>query len=147
MAHTVNIFKMLDGDSHVVLHCFMQSDGLSPELTNFVLLDPKLDVSPPMPRMQDFIVKQLWYEMAGVNTTLAFDAPTPWPFWTLTPGVDSYHDWRSFGGIRDHSSSATLGLDSTGKLLISTRGLSQLGNGGAFVLYLEKRDRPNPQVN
>lgn len=144
MAHTVNVFKMFDGPSHIVLHCFMQSDGISADLVNFVLFDPSVDAVPVMPRRQDLIVKQLWYEVGGFNITFAFDAVTPWPFWTLTPGVDSYHDWRFFGGIRDHAS-AVAGIDATGKLLMSTQGLSVANASGAFVLWLEKRDRPNPQ--
>lgn len=147
MAHTVNIFKMFDGPSHVVLHCFLQSDGLSAELTNFVLLDPMVDLDPVMSHRQNLIVKQLWYEISGFTATFAFDAPTPWPFWTLTPGVDSSHDWRFFGGIRDHASAGTLGLDASGKLLISTQGLTAPTSCGAFVLWLEKRDRLDPQPN
>ena len=39
----------------------------------------------------------------------------------------------------------TGGLNSDGKLLISTNGFTDVGDTASFVLWLEKRDRPNPQ--
>jgi len=98
-----------------------------------------------MPRQQDLLVKQIWYELTGFSVRLAFNSTTPWEFWTLAPGASLYHDWRFFGGIRDNSDPDGLGLDSDGKLLISTTGLSNTGASGAFVLWMERRNRPNPQ--
>lgn len=144
MANLVQPFKIMDGESHVTLHYFLQADGLEGELDNFVLLDPAVDLVPTMPKRQDLILKQIWYEVSGFTATLAFNALQPWPFWTLTPGVNTQHDWRFFGGIRDNSSSP-LGLDSDGKLLISTNGFTSPSASGALVLWLEKRNRPNPQ--
>lgn len=144
MANTISKMMIMDGPSHVTLHCFMQSDGASGDLTNYVLLDPATELTPAMPRRQDLILKQIWYELAGYTLTFAFDGLAPWPFWTLNEGSNVQHDWRFFGGIRDNSS-APLGLDSTGKLLISTQGFTSAADSGAFVLWLEKRDRPNPQ--
>lgn len=145
MAHAVNVFKVMDGPSHVTLHCFIQGDGASGELSNYVLLDPSTDLVPAMPKRQDLILKQVWYEMPGFSLTFAFNATTPWPFWTLAPNLGVHHDWRFFGGLRDHSDMPGFGLDSDGKLLISTKGLSASADSAAFVLWLEKRDRPNPQ--
>ena len=144
MAHSVNKFLILDGPSHVTLHCTLESDGDSPDLTNYVLLDPTTELVPQMPARQDLILKQIWYELNGLTVTFAFNALTPWTFWTLTPGASLRHDWRFFGGLRDRSS-AVAGLDSTGELLISTQGLSTSTARGSFVLWLEKRDRANPQ--
>ena len=147
MAHTVNIFKIMDGPSHVTLHCFIQGDGASGDLSNFVLLDPSTDLTPAMPTRQDLILKQIWYEMTGFSLTFSFNAITPWPFWTLTQGASLHHDWRFFGGLRDHSDSAGFGLTSDGKLMISTKDLSASNDSASFVLWLEKRDRPNPQLD
>jgi len=145
MAIIVNKFKIMDGPSHVTLHCFLQGDGKSSDLVNYVLLDPGTELTPFMPQQQDLILKQLWYEVGGFNVTFSFGTQTGgWPFWTLTPGVDSHHDFRFFGGIRDRSD-AVMGLNSNGKLLISTVGLLTPANTGAFVLWLEKRDRADPQ--
>lgn len=145
MAIIVNKYKIMDGPSHVTLHCYLQGDGASPDLVNYVLLDPMTELTPFMPQQQDLILKQVWYEVAGFNCTLGFGTLTgSWPFWVLTPGVDSQHDWRFFGGIRDRSD-AVSGLNSTGKLVISTTGLLTANTRGAFVLWLEKRDRADPQ--
>lgn len=138
----------MDGASHVTLHCYMRGDGVSVELDNQLVLDPVTQLVPPMPRRQDLILKQVWYEV-GFEIRLAFgrlDAPA-WPFWTLMPNNSGQHDWRFFGGIRDHSDADNFGLDSTGQLLMSTQGLAQTTLRGAFVLWLEKRDRPNPQLD
>ena len=145
MANVVNVWKIMDGVSHVTLHCFLKSDGASGEIINRVLLDPAVDLVPPMLRQQDLIVKQIWYESSNFNITLAFDqGATSWPFWTLTAGAAVHHDWRFFGGIRDHSDTP-FGMASTGKLLMSTTGFTNAFSSAAFVLWLEKRDRPNPQ--
>lgn len=168
MANTVLRRKIMDGPSHVTLHVFLASDGQSGELTNFVILNPALDLNPIMPKQQDLIIKQVWYELGDFKVTFAFNSLVPYPVWTLTPGVDSMHDWRFFGGLSDYSSMpmfpdadtpayptsipqagepdpGTGGLNSDGKLLISTSGFTDLGRSGQFVLWLEKRDRPNPQ--
>jgi hypothetical protein len=145
MANVVNVWKMMDGPSHVTLHCWMKSDPLDGELTNYVLLDPSVDLVPPMAKQQDLILKQIWYEVGGFAVTFAFETQSgSWPFWTLTPGASLHHDWRFFGGIRDHAD-AVLGYTATGRLLMSTQGFLQTEDSGGFVLWLEKRDRPNPQ--
>ena len=168
MANLVSRFKIMDGPSHITLQVFLQSDGASGELNNFVLLDPNGDVSPPMPNRQAFIIKQVWYEMVGFSAVFSFNALNPYPVWTLTPGASLHHDWRFFGGLRDYSSMplfpskynpahpsgipqygevdpGTGGVDSDGKLLISTVGFTDLGDSASFVLWIEKRDRQNPQ--
>ena len=144
MANVVQISKIMDGPSHVTLHCFMQSDGASGELTNYVLLDPSVDLVPAMPKQQDLILKQVWYEMGGFSVIFSFDGVPPWPFWVLTPGASLHHDWRFFGGLRDRAGGG-FGLTATGKLLISTRGFVDAADAGAFVIWMEKRDRQNPQ--
>lgn len=145
MAHTVNKWLIMDGPSHVVLHVFIQSDGISADLDNYVLLDPNTELDPVMPQRRDLTVKQIWSELSIFSARLAFNATTPWPFWTLAPGGEVNKDWRFFGGIRDNSDSP-YGLDSDGKLLLSTEGLSDAAAQGGFVLWLQKLDRPNPVV-
>jgi hypothetical protein len=138
---------MMDGPSHITLHCFIKGDGSSGDLNNYILLDPATMVTPSMPKRQDLIVKQVWYEMTGFSLIFSFNATQPWPFWVLTPGASLKHDWRFFGGIRDRSDYDNFGIDSDGKLLISTKGLSANDDTCSFVLWMEKRDRPNPQLD
>jgi len=170
MAHSVLRYKVMDGDSHVTLHVRLNSDGQSGDLVNYVLLDPTQDLVPKMPRRQDFILKQIWFELVGVTATLGFNSIVPWQFWTLGPGASLHHDWRFFGGIRDNSAMPLLrninepnaipdtmmeehlpllntgGLDSDGRLLLSTTNFTPVTSQGTFVLWLEKRNRPNPQA-
>jgi hypothetical protein len=167
--HTVNRIKIMDGPSHVTLHVFLQCDGQSGDLSNYVILDPATDLQPFMPQHQDLLVKQVWYELGGFSITFAFNSLTPQPFWTLTPGASLHHDWRFFGGLRDYSSTqmlqnkgqpnaspstlpvetlplyGTSGIDSDGKLMISTNGFFDASDSGTFVLWMEKRDRVTPQ--
>lgn len=144
MANVVNVWKIMDGPSHVTLHCWMKGDVADGELTDYVLLDPA-NLVPSMPAQQDLILKQIWYELGGFAVTFAFQTQSgSWPFWTLTASASLQHDWRFFGGIRDRSD-AVMGETSTGVLLMSTQGFLSAANSGGFVLWLEKRDRPNPQ--
>ena len=150
MPHLVDTTLFMDGDSLVILHVFIQGDGVSLELKNYVLLDPHTELTPFMPQQQDLIVKRVWYEMNGFSGTLLFNSTTPWAFWTLTPQSGVEHDWSFFGGIRDHSDMESrdgdsMGIDSDGKLMITTKGLSQTTGSAAMVFLLEKRNRPNPQ--
>lgn len=170
MANVVNRVKIMDGQSHVTLHVYFQSDGQSGDLTNYPILDPATDLTPLMlPKRQSLIIKQVWYELSNFTATLLFNSLAPWPAWTFTPGVDSFHDFRFFGGISDNSSEPlldnqsvpnsaqstiplatialpnTYGIDSDGKLLVTTRGFTEWNSSGQLVLWMEKRDRPNPQ--
>jgi len=145
MPHLVQPMKIMDGGSHVTMHWYIKGDGSSLDLKDVVLLDPYTDLVPTMPKQQNLIVKRIWYELTGFSARLAFNSTTPWEFWTLSPGASLRHDWRFFGGIRDNSDFEGLGLDSDGKLLLSTTGLSNTGASGAFVLWMERRNRLNPQ--
>ena len=169
MANVVNRTLFMDGPSHATLHCFISSDGSSGELTDFVLLDPVIDLVPAMQPRQDLTLKRIWHEASGCSVTLAFNSLTPWPFWVMSPdGGGNDLDWRFVGGITDRSSMPlfadvnnpgfetnipqagavdplTGGADSDGKLLMSTNGFTSVGDSASFVLWLEKRNRSNPQ--
>jgi len=147
MPHLVQKTLIMNGVSHATLLVFIQSDGQSGELSNYVLLDPAtellntIDTDLPMGRRQDLILKRVWYEMVGVSITLLFNSTTPWPFWILTPGTSTSHDWRFFGGVPDDSDHEGMGLDSDGKLLITTTNLRASNSTASFVLWVEKRNR------
>ena len=47
MANTVQVTQVMDG-SRIVLHVWLQSDGASGDLNNYVLIDPTKDITPPM---------------------------------------------------------------------------------------------------
>lgn len=135
MAHTLNLTKLEEGEAHATFHYFMKSDGASGELSAQTLVDPTTDFSPVLTAGQRMIVKHIWYEVYGFNLTFLFGSSgTNWPFWVLTPGVNSEHDWRYFGGIKD-----TAPATPNGKLLITTAGFATATSLGSFVIRVEKR--------
>lgn len=144
MANLIDIQKIMDGPSHVTVHCFMRSDGVEGDLTDAVIIDP-WELVPRMSRKQNLILKRVWYELLGFTITLAFGMDSgSRPFWTLGPGSSLEHDWRFFGGLTDRAG-GTLGMTANGKLLMSTQGFVDTTDSGSFVLWLEKRDRVSPQ--
>ncbi len=134
MSNIVKITKLQDGPTDVIVHIHLESDGASGELVNQVIVDPAT-VVPLMSKGVSFNIRQLWYEISGFNCTLMFDSVNPFVIWTLTPGVDSVHDWRPFGGIKDATPSSDI---PTGKIMISTDGFGAAGCKGTFVLTARK---------
>jgi hypothetical protein len=139
MANIITVSELMDGPSHVTIHCFMKSDPTDGEVTNYVLIDP-VDLSPPLAKKQNLILKQVWYEVGGFAVTFSFgrEDGNNLPIWTLTPGASLHHDWRFFGGLRDRVGDPS-GLTANGKLLMSTNGFLDNSDSGSFVLWLEKR--------
>jgi hypothetical protein len=137
MAHTVQITKTQDGQSTSLFHIYLESDGVSPELTNFVVIDPSTFAVPPSSEVDSLKIEQAWYELSGMTIRLKFGASVPsneFNIWGLTPGVSSYHDWRPFGGIQDRTNPNT----SNGTVVIYTRGLVTSGSFATIVLKVRK---------
>lgn len=136
-------------DGGMTMHIFLGSDGVTGDLVHATLIDPAVDCTPPMPRMQDFVVQRASYELNGFSATLYWDVLPggPVPFWTFSTSTSTHQDWLWFNGIPDFGGTDTWGLNSTGKILISTFGMTDVKNSGAFVLRLRKRARPNPQLS
>ena len=78
--------KVVEGLNNLVLHVFMQSDGVSGELSNYVLLSPS-DLEPPLKALPTFRIMQIWYSMVWFDITFLFGGATPRPVWTLFPWV------------------------------------------------------------
>lgn len=131
MANTVQKTILLQGNK-VLLHVYLQSDGVSGELVDEVLFDPQVDAVPPIPPGRDLNVEEIWYELSGFSGTFSFQGLTDWPFWVLAPGTAIHHDWKHFGGIKDHTPT-----NPTGRLLLNTSGFFNPGARGAFVLRIK----------
>jgi len=127
-----NIVKTLisDGPSKAIITVYLESDGVEGELTNYVLLDPEVDFTPPADQMS---ILQVWCSLSWFDALLSFDDLVPFPSWLLTRDASNYHDLRYFGGIKDRS-----GIDHTGKLLLSTIGFDVIGSTGTLVIELKK---------
>jgi hypothetical protein len=132
MSNTVVKQILSEGASKLVLYVYLESDGSEGEFTNYVLLDPAVDLTPPLLSTQ-LTVLQVWYNFSWFDATLSFDDLTPYPNWTFTRDADGYKDFRYFGGLKDRA-----GIDHTSKLLLSTRDFAPLGSKGNIVIELKK---------
>lgn len=133
MANTVNLTFLEEGPSIILLHVYMQADGVTGEVANFPLLTPSA-MTPPIPPGRDFQIQSIWYELYGFTAILGFEGvPTGLlPLWALSPGASQRHDWQPFGGLTDRTTNAT------GRLLMSTNGFTSTSSIGTFVLRCRK---------
>lgn len=128
-----NIVKRLitDGPKKAMLSVYLQSDGVEGELTNFVILDPKVDFT--QQTINTMSVLQVWYSFSWFDTLLSFDDLVPPSCWLLARDTGNYADFRYFGGLKDQS-----GIDQSGKLLITTSGFAPIGSIGTLIIELKK---------
>lgn len=128
--------KVVEGLNNLVLYVFLESDGVSGELDNYVLLAPS-DVDPPLKNTKPtFRIMRVWYQMVWFDIVLKYGGIAPRPVLALARDADTYADFRSFGGVSDWGTSPP--SDQDGKLLISTNGFSQAGSQGSLILELRK---------
>ena len=135
MANTVTITKILDGARSAVFHIFIKSDGASGELTDQVLIDPAADLDPILGARPSLTIEQLWYDLSGFDARLEFDyLVDDTAAWTLSGGNGVHMDFCHFGGLKDRSSV----LDGTGKLMLTTNGLTAAGDNGTIIIKVQK---------
>lgn len=130
MSHKIVETWLSDGPSKAVVSYYFESDGVESELSNFVLVEPKVDFTPAIDKMS---IQQIWYSFSWFDALLTFDDLVPYPSWMLTRDTSNYMDFRYFGGIADRS-----GIDHTGKLLISTNGFAAAGSVGTLIVEIKK---------
>lgn len=130
----LSIVKVVDGSRLVVLQVYIKGDN-SGELVNEVLADPA-SLYPKMASKPCFSILEIDYDFSGFDVQLAYDSTPDQPIWNLPMASSSNHeDFRHMGGLADRS-----GLDGTGKLLISTKGLS-VNKHGSFTITMKKRSQ------
>lgn len=132
MAHVVTVTPIVDGPKKATFFVYLESDGQSGELVNYVLIDTKTDFAQSSD-MKRLAVLQVWNSFSWFDGLLKFDDLNPMPSWQLTRDASSYHDLRYFGGLKDITS-----IDGTGKLMISTSGFSAAGSVGTMVIEVRK---------
>ena len=137
MSNIVSIKKLLDSPRKATFWVFLQSDGASGELTDYTIINPAVDLVPPMGVGMKLMVSYLWHSLAGFDIRLEFDssgAATDYPVWVMPAGTtQSKVDLYSFGGVLDSS-----GIDATGKLMITTSGFTTTADQGSFVVQVIK---------
>ena len=135
MANTISITKILDGARLAVFHVFIKSDGASGDLVDQVLIDPTEDLDPALGARPTMTIEQLWYDLSGFDARLEFDYLTDdTAAWTLSGGNGVHMDFCHFGGLKDRSDA----LDGTGKLMLTTNGLTAAGDNGTIIIKVRK---------
>lgn len=133
MSNVVSKRVIIDGTKAVV-YIYLESDGVEGELTNYVLIDPRVDLATTWKEGGHMSVTQIWHSFSGFDALIKFADLNPVPSWNLTSGSINYSDFRYFGGLIDVS-----GIDTGGKVLLSTRNFAPVGTIGTLVIELKKR--------
>jgi hypothetical protein len=124
--------KLLDGPRHAIFH-FAIDGTEQDEMTDYVLIDPKDDITPAAYKL---VVEDVLYNFAGFDAKIHFDSDVVEGImtWVLPQGSDSYVDFRSFGGFKDRS-----GINGDGKLKLTTKGLGMdEGDMGSMIVRVRK---------
>jgi hypothetical protein len=127
---------ILAGPRNALVHIWLEADGTG-ELTNQVVLDPRLDLVPPGSGGQSLVLTEFWSELSGFDVKLSFESVAPGqnlPVWNFTPTGRGHQCFKGFGGVPD-----TSGFDATGRVLISTNGFTQVGNVGTLTLMFTRK--------
>ena len=127
--------KLEEGPRNLVLHVFFESDGVSGELDNHVLLPPK-DFSPAQEAKPTLRIVQVWYALVWFDVVLKFGGIVPRPALVLARDHGPNQDFCHFGGIADTDTVPP--SDNNGSLLVSTNGFAQAGSQGSLILALRK---------
>lgn len=135
MANVVERQVLVDGPRKMVLAIYVKSDGASGDLNKQVLVTP---ADAGMDEDGRFAIVKVWYNFAGFDAILEFDAGGVSPNWkwVLTEGTNAPADFESIGGLQDDSNA----LDRTGNLMLSTTGFTSSQDQGSLVLVLNKKE-------
>lgn len=121
MANTFTQTKIIDGPRTVVIHAYLESDGLAGEITDGVLVD----VSTLSPVPDHLVVQQIDADITGFSAKLEFDATADVPFYNISPDTSLSACWHETGGVPDPK-----GAGYTGDILITTSGFTAAGDRG-----------------
>lgn len=137
MANSITLRKLAEGPRHLVVMATFNIDTTA-EFSASTLVDPAgSGTADPVPNYAAgprFTVEEIWSNLSGFDAYLNFGGAAPTPIFAITsaPG-DSHLDFRSFGGIKDATSSTP-----TGKITVTTIGCTANTDGGTIILKLRK---------
>ena len=131
MAHKVVITKILPGNYRSQFHIFFESDGASGELTDYILVDPVVDLG--LTSSDRLAIEMITYNFTGFDSRVEFDTGLvdDKMIWVLPANGDNHICFKPWGGLKDQS-----GLDGTGKLQITTNGFASAGSQGSILLMV-----------
>jgi len=135
MANSVTLRKLSEGPRHLVVKADFIIDTTA-EITDSVFVDPRgSGTCDPVPILQagaTLTVEEIWASLQGMSVLLEFDGTGDQPIYLLSDSCAGEIDFRSFGGIKDTSSTPT------GKILLTTAGATAALDGGTIILKLRK---------
>ena len=131
MAHKVTITKILPGNHRSQFHIYLLSDGTSGELVDEVLIDPVTDLG--IPSSSRLAIERITYSFTGFSSRIEFDTGVvdDKMIWVLPEKANEPIDFNPWGGLKDQS-----GLDGTGKIQITTNGLTNAGSEGSILIMV-----------
>ena len=138
MSNTFAVTKLVEGPRSAYFHVYMRSDGSSGDLENKVVVDPMVDFAPGVGPGMRMSFRKIWYGLAGFDLIFKFDSLVDVPIWVVPAGTNTQElCLDEFGGLQDRS-----GIDATGKLLVSTTGMTTTADQGSFVIKVNKTFKP-----
>lgn len=130
MANTVETETLVDGSRNLVVRIHLESDGVSGELSDLVLID----ASTYTPAFTNSKIMKIQSNLIGFTAELAWDATANVHAWSL-PDYEQDQDFSYVGGLPNKA-----GAGKTGDLLISTAGFTAAGDNGHILIYMKKKD-------
>ncbi len=130
--NTLDIKTILSGTKDLVLAIYIKSDGGDGDFDQEVLVDPA-DYGVEKGRRLRLV--KVDYSFSGFDGVLEFDAGESEPNfkWVLSESSNMAVNFNDWGNLIDDS-----GMDGTGKLLLSTVGLTSSTDQGSILLHLRK---------
>jgi len=129
MANTVTITKTNEGRK-ATFHIYLRSDGSTGDLDGETIIDPTVDLG--LNSDARMSVENIIYSLFGFQGRIEFDTGVVEDkmMW-LMHGTDTV-DFRPLGDLKDRS-----GLDGTGKLLLTTTGLTSTDDEGSILITMK----------
>ena len=131
MANRIEVNKLLDGPRNLIYHVYVQSDGASGDIENYVLVDP---ANEEMGVHTNFTIEDITWSLNGFAAKVHFEFLVDHSLIWVLGAEGNYADFKKYGGLKDRGNPA----DATGKILFSTMGLVDVGDEGSFVINLRK---------
>lgn len=127
--------KVVEGPTNLILHVFLESNGVDGELVNYPILSPS-ECVPVLANQPSMRVVRIWYSMVWFDITFSWGGLVPRPFWTIARDTVTCVDFEKFGGMIDYATVPP--SDDNGKLLITTNNFEPAGSQGSLALEIRK---------
>jgi len=131
MAHKITITQLIPGNHLSQFHIFLESDGATADLSDYVIVDPVADLG--LTAKARPAIEMITYNFKGFDAKVEFDSGLvdDSMIWVLPQSADNHVCFKAWGGLKDQS-----GPDGTGKLLLSTNGFSAAGSMGSILIQV-----------